>query len=118
MILSLSPDVLRSAYAYLAETDPFRRWNLPDSDDILFKITRSKVLCGYHDDGKPDSRKLIIAVSSHFNKTTMALMMTMAHEMAHVHQFKHFKHESEHGPGWKKLADQICRAHGFDRGLF
>jgi SprT-like family len=115
MTLPLTPDVLRAAYGYLAETDPFHRWNLPDPEDVIFRVTRNRSLCGYHDEGK---RKPIIAVSSVFVKTTTALMTTMAHEMCHVHQFKHFRSESEHGPGWEKLADEARRRHGFDRGLF
>lgn len=118
--LPLTPEVLKATYEFLNVTEPFCRWNLPDGDDTIFKINRSKTMCGWHDDGDLRLRKpkVIVSLSSHFLKTNRALVETMSHEMCHIHQFRHFRHEGEHGPAFQRLADQVCRAHGFDRGLF
>jgi len=118
MTLILTPEVLRASYDFLNSTIPFSRWNLPEGEDVRFKVVRSRSLCGYHDNGKPGKRKLVVAVSCIFIKTNAALVLTIAHEMCHVHQFRHFPRDPEHGPAFKRLADQVCKIHGFDRGLF
>ena len=36
--MKLSPSILRAAYAMLDECEPFRRWNLPEAEDVDIKI--------------------------------------------------------------------------------
>lgn len=40
--MHITVDTVVAGYNFLKATPPFRRWGLPDSDDIEFEITRSK----------------------------------------------------------------------------
>ena len=115
MKLPLSPDMLRAAYAYLAETAPFNKWNMPPAEDVKFKVLR-----GIREYGDCDKATGMVRISSACHSTTDAVMRTMAHEMVHVFMYHHkiAKRESEHGRVFWKYADQVCAIHGFDRKAF
>src|SRR6185312_3296203 len=40
MSLRLTPDMLAAAYDFLRTTEPFRRWSLPEADDVGFAVVR------------------------------------------------------------------------------
>jgi hypothetical protein len=113
MGLVFTRDTLRSTYAFLCETPPFSRWNLPDADDVDFQVARSKAHYGWH---TFDGRKHAIAISSATVRCTATLVTTMAHEMIHVHerQARACKPGVQHTAAFKKWAAQVCRAHGFE----
>lgn len=117
MTLPLTPDVLRANYDFLNATEPFRRWNLPDGEDVDFRVTRSPENAGRHwvEDGRH-----VIEVSSRLIGYTQSLCCVMAHEMIHVHE-RHTRGASscgEHGAAFKKWAEMVCRHHGFDPKSF
>lgn len=112
--LVFTRDTLRSTYAFLVETPPFCHWNLPDAEDVEFKVARTKTHFGWH---RFDGTKHTIAVSrsNRSVRDTATLIATMAHEMIHVHEH----HSSRcangvHSAAFKKWAAQVCRIHGFD----
>lgn len=117
--LPLTPDVLASAYDYLVSTEPFCRWNLPDSEDIKFRVTRAKdCYAAYHYDGGHT-----IDVSSSAVGQTDTLMQVMGHEMTHLHlRITGMESRSDnpnvHNGAFRKLAARICQTHGWDLKAF
>lgn len=118
--LSLTPETLSAAYDYLCTTLPFSRWNLPDSDDITFKVIRSrKVFAQYI----WDNGKHTIEVSSGTVGHTLTLLESMGHEMVHLHlrltgMESKSNNPNVHNLPFRKLAAQVCRVHGFDLKAF
>lgn len=117
MSLVLTRDALRAAYNYLNETDPFRRWNLPDGEDVEFVVTRSRTDAGWH---KIVNSRDIIAASAGCIGRTQSLMELMAHEMVHLHQRRIGTETpgSTHNRAFHMLSRQVCKIHGFDPKLF
>lgn len=116
MAIFLDRSVLAAAYDYLNTTDPFRKWNLPPSEDVKFKVVRSPAVRGWY---RLDKAGHVIAVSSRCIGHTLSLMAVMGHEMIHLHE----AHagacgRGEHSAAFNRWAEQVCRAHGFDHKLF
>jgi len=118
----LTVDAMRAAYAYLAETEPFKDWNLHDAEDVEFKVTRIARVYGethttVRDDGKFE---FTIDLSGVKHTHTASIMVTMAHEMVHVHQRHNCINltNKAHGADFHALAAEVCTAHGFDPGQF
>lgn len=117
MTLPLDPETLAAAYDYLRTTPPFSRWNLPESEDVVFKAAITPRHHGWYDRKK---RKHILAVSRGSVGHTTSLMETMAHEMCHLFQAltKTETPGTEHNAAFLKLVVQVCRYHGFDPKAF
>jgi hypothetical protein len=120
MTLPLTKEVLAAAYDYLASTEPFARWNMPDAEDILFSVVRSpSEFAHYTWDGKRHT----IAVSSRAVGHTSTLLIVMSHEMIHLH-LEATGMESKggdrntHNMAFRKLAARVCKVHGFDVKAF
>lgn len=106
MTLRLTPDLIRAAYDLLGETEPFKKWNLPDSDEIRFRVYRSGDYGLFQTDG-PD---MTMSVSEKMVGNMTTLIATVAHEKIHVYQ--HIAGmPMDHGVGFKKLAALVCKHH-------
>ena len=114
MSLRLTPDMLAAAYEFLRTTEPFRRWRLPESDELGFAVVRDPKM--FADFGMENGIP-VIRVSEAKNGFTATLMATMAHEMCHLRQ-RAIGDRSHHGAKFKRMAVQVCRAHGFDLKVF
>jgi len=118
MALRLTPEMLRAAYDYINTTEPFSKWNLPEGDDVTFKVIKTRRL--YGDCQRIGDGKYRIRISAAVVGTTHALMTTMAHEMIHVHE----EHSGmaragvQHGKAFRKLAEEVCKIHELDLKLF
>lgn len=108
----LTPEILESVYELLKLTKPFKGWKLPPGDEVVFHVIRTESTDG--DYFKDDHGRHNIRVSQAKHYTLHALVMTVAHEMCHMHD----KTKAHHGWRFRQLADSVCRAHGFDRGQF
>lgn len=116
MTLPLTPDTLRAAYDYLAITPPFNRWNLPDGEDVTFRVIRAPTLRGWY---RREGTRHVIAVSSVCIGRTASLMELMAHEMIHLHEEQAGACTAGmHSAAFRKWSAQVCRWHGFDPKLF
>lgn len=115
MTLRFTPETLQAAYAFLAETPPFDKWNLPDAEEIKFKVARNPNMHGWHDHL---GGKHTIAISRPCVGSTMNLIVTMAHEMVHVREWQLKVRGVHHGAAFKKLAHTVCKHHGFDHTMF
>jgi hypothetical protein len=117
MTLPLTRDVLAAAYDYLRATPPFNAWNLPEPDDIKFKVVRSPTLRGYY--LRDEAGKQVIAMSARNIGHSINVIATMAHEMIHLHQGEtNMENGAEHNAAFNKLAARVCKLHGFDPKLF
>jgi len=112
-----TPEIVKVAYAYLNETPPFVEWNLPSEDDMKFEVLHGPDVHGriYPSYGSG----YVLGVAEHKHEHTASLMVTVAHEMVHLHlhQIK-FRGWKNHGPTFRALAAEVCSAHGFDPGQF
>jgi hypothetical protein len=110
---------MAAAYDYLRTTPPFSRWNLPDSEDVAFKLSRRPREFGrYQWDGKRHT----ITASIHGVGHTATLMRFLSHEMVHLYLEK-MGWESgggldTHNAAFRKFATQVCKHHGFDPKAF
>lgn len=117
MSLPLNPEILEQAYEYLRATPPFREWNLPEGEDVTFKVARDRTLQGWY---RMEGDTHVIAVSSHLIGRTHSLIELMAHEMVHLHQrsANMETRDAQHNAAFLKLAERVARIHGFDPKLF
>lgn len=115
--MHITPEVMEAVYRTLAITPPFRGWKLPHADDVGFHVLRTKNICGDHFLDK--NRRHHIRISHKKHSTLRSLTETIAHEMVHMreHELGVSQHIA-HGTVFHRLADQVCRHHGFDRGAF
>lgn len=113
MTVKLTPETLEWAYELVNHTEPFLKWNLPDSHQVRFKVFKSAQFKGDFSVGR-DSVP-IIRISSRCVGTLHRLVEVMAHEMIHLHQWlSKMETKSQHNAAFMKLAAQVCRVHQFD----
>lgn len=117
MPLTLTKHNLRACYDFLASTEPFYRWNLPDGEDVLFRVIQDKRFYGLYDEYRGKHR---ISISAPNNGWTHSVIETMAHEMIHLHEREtRMDHpHTQHTAAFRKLAQQVCKTHGFDPHRF
>jgi hypothetical protein len=120
MTLPLTPETLAGAYDYLRTTPPFKRWNLPESEDVRFLVSKlRRDFAQYHWDGEQHT----ISMSGAAIGQTYTLMEKMSHEMIHMHleatgmESRGWDKDS-HNKAFRKFAGDVCRFHGFDPKAF
>jgi SprT-like family len=111
MTLPLTPDTLRALYDFLNETPPFKRWNLPDGEDVEFRVVRDHSRYAYHE---LDGEKNTITFSSLNIGHTSTLLRVMAHEMVHVYERRSKSGATGHSRAFLRWGAQVCKYHGFD----
>ena len=115
----LTVETLRAAYDYLNSTPPFNKWNLPEHDDLTFRVARDPNHFGWCVHHGRRRKKPVIAISDKRVGHTLGLMATLAHEMLHLHQFLTGQARGgEHNAAFNKDAVTICRIHGLDPKAF
>jgi hypothetical protein len=113
MSLPITTEMLARAYHYLEATQPFRKWNMPDADDVVFRAIKDPAVRGWFQIDRIG--RYTIALSSRCIGHTENLMRTMAHEMIHLHQADvKMETGAEHNAAFYRLAAQVCKAHGWD----
>ncbi len=110
MTLPLTPHMLAAAYEYLRACPPFKGWKLPDSDSVQFHVTRHRDRYSDHNTVRAEH---VIRVSSYCTTTTDTLMQAVAHELIHARQAQ-TKDRGVHGPRFRRVAEAVCRSHGWD----
>lgn len=118
MTLPLTPAMLLAAYDFLAVTPPFSQWSMPPSDDITFKVSRSrKWFARYRWVGKHT-----IEVSANSVGHSGTLLPKIAHEMIHLH-LEELRMDDRgtpdtHSGAFRVLAAEVCGFHGWDLKAF
>jgi hypothetical protein len=117
MTLRITADLLRATYDMLNCCAPFDKFNLPDGEDVTFRVIKDKTLYGWY---QQDGDQHVIAVSSAKCGHLFTVVMTMAHEMVHLIQRESGMDvkRSFHGPAFQKLATKVCDHLGFDPKMF
>lgn len=119
-MLHMTPAMLEGCYELLRSTPPFRRWQLPLADDIIFHVTAHDDRHGHFTE-HPRWKYPRIGISVAHVKTLAALTEVMAHEMIHLHLFQRKGNPTwyeGHGAPFRRLAQQVCARHGFDLATF
>lgn len=117
--MQITQEILRAAYNYLLETPPFNEWNLPDAEDVEFVVVKTDELHGLCAKPEKDRKFFTMGLSENKHKHTTSVMITMAHEMVHMHLSKiKYRGWRNHGDAFKKVAKEVCEYHGFDPGQF
>lgn len=111
--MHITPDLVEAMYELLRSTRPFRRWKLPHADEVEFHVIASPRFYADH----CIDRRHILRISATRVSSLATLVPTLAHEMIHMRQAG-LKARDVHGRTFQKMADQVCREHGFDRGAF
>lgn len=119
MTLPLTKHLLAAAYDYLAAAEPFCRWNLPDSEDVQFKVGRFRTHCAHYQ--RVGDRHTITASTNAIGQTD-TLMRKMAHEIIHLH-LEELGMDSRgtantHSGAFRQLAADVCKVHGWDLKVF
>lgn len=114
MQLIWTVEQLRAQYEVLWHMRPFHRWRLPHGDEVVFHVTRQKDTRG---EWSRINGHHLIRISCIVCRTVPRMVETMQHEMCHIRQWE-LGERSEHGAIFEKLADQVCKIHGWERGMF
>jgi len=115
--LPLTPEILSAAYDLVKACPPFSRWNLPESEDIIFRVIKDPSRRGFYRRDRLNRHS--ISISASCIGFVESLVETMAHEMIHLHEaLIGLETAAQHGKAWNKFADQVCKSMGFDRKLF
>lgn len=121
MTLRLTVEMLERCYDFLSHTQPFDDWNMPDAQDVEFRVVKTPELRGwYRNKGSARRPKHVIAVSQNVIGHSHSLILVMAHEMIHLHQAQSKMETAgvQHNAAFNYLAQQVCERHGFDPKLF
>ena len=113
----LTPKRLRAVYGMLLAFPPFSRWKMPEPEEVDFVVLRGKELCGEWTLDDPTHQ---IRISKPRHAHFINVVMTMAHEMVHLHQYeaRTYNDDDPHNEAFHTAAAQICEIFGFDVGQF
>jgi hypothetical protein len=120
MTLPLTKEMLAGAYEYLKATPPFNKWHLPETEEVGFKVVRTRQKQGWY---QWDGQRHTITGSYGRVAHTTTLMVLMAHEMIHLHleetgmESKRGSNDT-HNAAFRILAARVCKFHGFDPKAF
>jgi len=122
MTLPLSEEILEACYEFLRITKPFSSWNLPNGEDINFKVGRRPTEAARYV-WDPNTKKHYIIISTRGVGHTQSLMRAMAHEMIHLHlRIRGWESKKQcpsvHNAAFRKFAIRVCKYHGFDPKAF
>lgn len=116
-MIYITPEQMELAYELLRASPPFKRWRLPSPDTIEFHAVpmRGQDQADCHWNGN----RHVIRIASNRHHSLPPLIVTMAHEMVHLHlDISYPRDRAHHGRRFNQHADIVCRHHVFDRGQF
>lgn len=116
--MRLTPEACAAVYDCLRQFAPFSGWKLPPAEQVEFSVTRDHKNFGTHVHyvGTDDH---IIEVSEVNNGHFNTIVLTIAHEMVHLHQRrKRLTTKAEHNADFKRRAARICAELGWDAKAF
>jgi predicted metal-dependent hydrolase len=122
--MHVTPDICRAAYDYLRSTAPFKRWGLPSGEQVSFIISKQAKPAAFEQDVgscSHDKNGDFTLRISLWNDGSDLLIMTIAHEMCHMRQaiLKGFTATPyDHKADFKRMAEQVCKQHKFNRNYF
>lgn len=123
MSLHITHELVIASYERLRMTAPFARWKLPHPDDMEFHAVPIKGDASAEHYVLADLEKKtehhVIRINPRRHRTLHMLDMSLAHEMCHMREYAlGHRRKDCHGRAFHKLADGVCKSHGWDRGQF
>jgi hypothetical protein len=113
--MHITPDMMEGAYRLLLTTLPFRRWRLPDPDDMAFRVSK-------HQDRHAHFRNhrgiKEICISQVHAKGVEKLVRDIAHELIHMRLDDVGDSRVNHGPKFRRLAIVVCQRHKWELERF
>jgi hypothetical protein len=119
LTLPLTKEMCAGMYDYIRTTPPFRNWNLPEAEEVVFRVTRDPGRKGHYRRDRYGRREIAVSIAS--IGYTGSLAEVMAHEMIHLHEDMVgilYKSNAEHTRFFRRNAEIVCKFHGFDPRLF
>lgn len=117
--MHIDHDDMVHAYDWLRSKPPFKRWKLPHSDDVEFHCVPLAADAQAEHYVRSDNERHVFRLNPKRHRTIFSVTQTMAHEMCHMREYQlGYRRKGCHGWMFHRLADQVCRHHGFDRGQF
>ena len=114
MSLHITPEMMEATYELLKLTPPFKRWKLPDADDIVFGVFNTTTHSAEYYLRRGDDRH-VIRINGNWCGSLPRLIVNMAHEMIHLRlRIACAGDYGQHGKEFKRLAAQVCRHHVID----
>ena len=111
-----TPANLAASYDFLRTCRPFRRWKLPPSEQVHFRVITTPAFYGQYI-SLGDTHQIDVSARKCTHLST--LLMTMAHEMLHLAQrVRKRDRGGEHNADFQKWARVVCNEFGFDAGSF
>lgn len=114
-----TPRRLRAIYEFLVLFPPFARWQLPESGRIRFEVFPQADPYG---EFTVEGERMCIRVSTALHWTLPTLIVTVAHEMAHLRQHMRGRLPGDmgnaHNAEFHRAARLICQHLGFDGEKF
>jgi hypothetical protein len=114
--MQLTPELLAASYRLLHCSIPFLDWNLPEAEDIVFKVTKTRKWFARF----VAPRTIEVSKSSVGQLDT--LIRNMGHEMIHLHLdelgYDKVGGSGLHSARFRALALEACKAHGWDYCAF
>lgn len=113
MTFPLHPQHIEAIYECLRALPPFSRWKLPHGEDVVFRTA-------YRQDARGEYRRLPsgdheIMVSTACCGHWDTIVMTVAHEMIHLHQERQgLASPSNHNEAFVRTARRVARMYGWD----
>jgi hypothetical protein len=123
MGIHITADLIEASYERLRMTPPFNKWKLPHADDVEFHAVPIKGEASAEHYVLADLEKKtehhVIRINPKRHSTLHMLDATLAHEICHMREYHTgSRRVGCHGAQFKRLADLVCKHHGFDRGQF
>lgn len=118
MLPNLNPDQLANTYEFLRALEPFKKYRLPDADQVEFCVTRHRDRAGDHTIYCDTDEHIIRASACHVT-TVFGLIRLMAHEMIHMVQtIEGTNTKVMHNKEFKRLAKIVCEIQGYEFKTF
>lgn len=116
----LTPAIIELAYELLRGTLPYRRWKLPEVDDVIFHATKIRGCYGdsQHTHDGPGRgtvrRDFTIRINVEDGNTLSGLLAILAHEMIHLaDDVAWHRNDVAHGRAFKTREKLVRRYHDF-----
>lgn len=119
--LPMNREMLVRTYELLAGTPPFSRWKMPPSSEVGFQFLNAENTRGaFRIEKSTRGARPTIYISRGCVGTLYVLLVTMAHEMVHLHEDTVHRARGDvmHSGRFRRLAAQVCKHHLFDEMVF
>jgi len=111
----LTPKRLAAVYECLRQYPPFNRYSLPPASGVEFGLVRKNDRSGDYIYFIRNLDSHLIRVNPDWNGHFDSVVMTMAHEMLHLHQrVRRLDSRTEHNADFRAKARRICTRFGWD----